>query len=448
MNRFLATTFLIGLVTANCNFASAELSDFADGKRDATSSLQSLADSGAKLIEIPPGTYLITRPIEIDLDKTGYCSLRGSSATKIVMKGTGPAFRFNGTHLKSADPSGFEQRVWDRQRMPQVLDLAIEGAHPEADGIEAVGTMQLTVSRVHLRKLRHGVRLVKNNRNVIVESCHIYQNSGVGLFLDNVNLHQINVTGCHISYCDQGGIVSRAGNVRNLHITGCDLESNMSADEKPTANVFIDCRGSSYGTAEVAITGCTIQHNDNEANSANIRIHGGSKPTEKLPKIQEGHITITGNILSDVQHNIWLDSCRGVTITGNTCWMGFQHNLLLENCSHLVVGPNNFDRNPRYAYGHSTDAQNRLVFRSCKDCTVSGLHVALVTGPGLSMTDCDRMNVSGLTILDCDVGVQLKNVSRSRFANCLIRDDRSDAKSVKLSSEGGVENKFDDSFGP
>ena len=448
MNRFLATTFFIGLTTAHCSLARADLIDFADGKRDATSPMQSLVDSGAKLIEFPPGTFQISKPIEINLDKLGYCSVRGSSATKIVMNGAGPAFRFKGTHFRSADPGGFEQKVWDRQRMPQVLDLAIEGAHPEADGVEAVGTMQLTVSRVHLRKLRHGIHLVKNNRNVIVESCHIYENSGVGLFLDNVNLHQINVTGCHISYCDQGGIVSRAGNVRNLHITGCDLESNMSADEKPTANVFIDCRGSRYGTAEVAITGCTVQHNDKEADSANIRIHGGSKPTEKLPKIREGHITITGNILSDVQHNIWLDSCRGVTITGNSCWMGFQHNLLLENCSHLVIGPNNFDRNPRYAYGHSTDALNRLVFRNCKDSTVLGLHIALVTGPGLSMTDCDRMNVNGLTILDCDVGLQLKNVSRSRFANCLIHDDRSDAKSVKLSREGGVENMFDESFDP
>ena len=448
MNRFLATIFFIGLATVQYTVAAGDLIDFGNGNRDATNSLQSQVDSGVKLIEFPPGTYRITRPIEIDLDKIVYCSLRGCSATKIVMQGAGSAFRFKGTHFKSADPGGFEQRVWDRERMPQVQDMAIQGAHREADGIEAVGTMQLTVSRVHLRKLRHGIHLVKNNRNIIVESCHMYENSGVGLLLDNVNLHQINVTGCHISYCDQGGIVSRDGNVRNLHITGCDLESNTSADEQPTANVFIDFRGSSYGTAEVAITGCTIQHSDKEANSANIRIHGGSMPTAKLPKIREGHITITGNILSDVQHNIWLDSCRGVTITGNTCWMGFQHNLLLENCSHIVVGPNSFDRNPRYAYGHATDALNRLVIRNCTDCTMSGLHVALVTGPGLSLTDCDRMNVSGLTVLDCDVGLQLKNISRIRFANCLIHDDRGNAQPVKLSREGRVENKFDDSFDP
>ena len=38
---------------------------------------------------------------------------------------------------KSADPAGFAQDVWDRQRMPLVDALAIDGDHPEAVGIEA-----------------------------------------------------------------------------------------------------------------------------------------------------------------------------------------------------------------------------------------------------------------------------------------------------------------------
>ncbi len=75
--------------------------------------------------------------------------------------------------------------------MPLVERLAIAGTHPEAEGIEARGTMQMTLSHVHLRGLLHGVHLVGNNRNILIESCHIYENRGIGIFYDDVNLHQI-----------------------------------------------------------------------------------------------------------------------------------------------------------------------------------------------------------------------------------------------------------------
>ena len=392
--------FMLGSISAAHDSEFERLQSLNDGKQDATDAIEELINKGLHHIVLPPGDFVITRPIEIELDLVGYTTIRGSSATRLINRGEGPAFRFHGNHFKSADPGGFSSRTWDRERMPQVMDLAIEGDTEKADGIEAIGTMQLTISRVHMRKLRHGIVLRENNRNVIIESCHIYENRGVGILYDNVNLHQSNITGCHISYCDQGGIVSRAGNVRNIHITGCDLESNMSADQPPTANVLIDCRGSNYGTAEVAITGCTIQHNDHGPDSANIRIIGKSDPTEKLPQIREGHVTITGNILSDVQHNIWLSDCRGVAITGNTFWMGFEHNLLVEECSHIVVVSNNFDRNPRYAYGHATESSNCIVFRDCEACTVTGTHISLVRdAPAIALIGCTRMHLSGLTIL-------------------------------------------------
>src|SRR5262249_21621513 len=158
--------------------------------------------------------------------------------------------------------------------MPIVEGLEIVGDNEKADAIEASGTMQLTITRILIRKCRHGVHLTGRNRNVIIADSHIYENRGIGLFLESVNLHQINVTGSHISYCDGGGIVVKAGEVRNLQITGCDIESNQGVKGEPTANVLIDSTGGS--NAEVAITGCTIQHNHNAPGSANIRIKGPS----------------------------------------------------------------------------------------------------------------------------------------------------------------------------
>ncbi len=463
-NSFHATRILVWLgslamlpmAIGRANDSIQKLTPYADGQNDATAAIQALVDSKPGCVEFPPGTFLISKTITIPLADTGYIAIEGSPATKLSMSGEGPVFLFQGSHFKSADPAGFSQGVWDRQRMPSVTGIAIEGTHEHADGIAAAGTMQLTVSRVHLRNLRHGIHLLQNNRNVLIESCHIYENHGIGIFYDDVNLHQSNIVGCHISYCDQGGIVSRQGNVRNIHITGCDLESNMAPDQPPTANVFIDSRNSQYGTAEVAITGCTIQHNDTSPKSANIRIIGRTMAAGQRQYQREGHVTITGNVLSDVATNIWLESCRGVTIVGNTCWMGFEHNLLITECAHVVVGPNNFDRNPRYDYGHSLEAKNRLVFRNCQDCTLTGLHIAHVwEEPALSLEQCDRFNVSGLTVLDCDIGLRLLQVTRSRFSNCMIRDDRTeknsgkktDKNSVPLVSIDSTDNQWDASLG-
>ncbi len=299
---------------------------------------------------------------------------------------------------------------------------------------------------MHLRGLLHGVHLAGNNRNVLIDACHIYENRGIGIYYDDVNLHQSNIVGCHISYCNGGGIVSKKGNVRNIHISGCDIESNMSRETPPTANIFIDCRDSEYGTAEVAINGCTIQHNSQGPESANIRILGSSQNAKTGQMHRQGHVAITGNVLSDVATNIHLNNCRGVTLTGNTFWMGYEHNLLVEESSHIVVGSNNFDRNPHYDYGTALQTKNALVFRDCEDCNLTGLHIARVwkSKAGLELENCRRMNINGATILDCDnAGILAKNLTDSRITGCLISQDDKSKPFRPMIIEGGSGNKIE-----
>lgn len=420
-----------------------------DGKADATSAIQQAVDAGVGNIVLPKGTFRLSKPIVVDLDKVGYSSFHGGGVAKLVMAGPGPALKFVGTHFKSADPEGFAGSVWDRQRMPLVDGVAIVGEHADAEGIAAVGTMQLTITRTHIRKVLHGIHLLQQNRNVIVAECHIYENRGAGIYYDNVDLHQSNIANCHISYCAGGGIVSRRGNVRNIHISGCDLESNMSPDTLATANVLIDCRDSQYGTAEVAISGCTIQHNNPSPDSANIRIIGRSAPSRNSEAVREGNVTITGNVLSDVKVNVHLRECRGVSIVGNTIWQGYTHNLLVEDCSNIVVGPNNLDRNPRYNYGNTRDANNAIVFRNCADCTLTGLHVSNVwrNPAGMLLENCRRFNVTNCSILDCDgVGLLLKEVTHSRVSDCLIRDDRPNSAAHSVQVIGGNGNQIVDNL--
>ena len=395
-----------------------------DGKADDAQAIQKMVDSRRGDILLPRGVYRISRTIVIELEKVGPTSIIGSGAARLVMTGPGAALRFIGTHEGTASPATVKDNVWRNQRMPTVDGIEIVGAHAEADGIEATGTMKLTVTRVTVRKARHAMHLIRRNRNVIVSNCHFYENSGVGLYLDDVNLHQINVSCSHISYNGGGGIVVRGGNVRNLQVSGCDIEGNMSPDGPPTANILIDCNGGGAGsacTAEVAITGCTIQHSPGSPDSANIRFIGLDGDDRRW-----GHMTIGNNVLSDVQVNVDIQKAAEVVIVGNTMWRGVQHDLVVEDSSHVVVGPNVLHRNPRY--GSKEKTNNGVLFRNCQDCTITGLHVsgAYRNEAGLVLENCQRMNVTGCTILDCDsAGILLRNVTASRVSDCLIDGDPS-----------------------
>ncbi len=412
-----------------------------DGQADDTAAIQKAVDAGGS-VQFRTGSYRLTRTITIDLDKTGFVSLNGDATVRIVMAGAGPAFQFIGTHAGSAAPAQFKPNVWEKQRSPSVIGLEIVGAHPEADGIAARGTMQLTIDRVVVREARHAIRLHERNRNVLISDVHLYHNRGIGIFYDKVNLHQSNITGSHISYNAGGGVVVRGGDVRNIHIGNCDIESNMAKDGPETANVLIDSAGGSVG--EVAITGCTIQHNPDGPNSANIRILGaGINPTQDKAPTNEGHITITGNVLSDVQVNVHLVNARGVTLTGNTFWMGFAHDLLVENSSNVVVGPNNFDRNPRYEYTR-TSSRGGVAFRGSRDCTLNGLHLNGVRhhAAALTLADCTRINLSGASILDCDgIGLELTNTTLTRVSGLIVRDDRGENKAPAIKVTGGYGNQ-------
>lgn len=412
-----------------------------DGQADDTAAIQALIDAKASSIRFPAGSYRITKPLVVELDKVGFTSFVADGSAVLIMAGPGPAIRFVGTHGGTAAPETVKSEVWQRQRMPAIEGLAILGDHAEADGIEADGTFQFTARGVHIRKCRHGIVLAKRNRNVLIDACHIYENSGCGVLYDHVDLHQSNISASHISYCGGGGVVVKGGNVRNIHIAGCDIEANMAKAGPPTANILLDCADGSV--AEVAITGCTIQHSKDAPNSANIRILGNGfaqRRGQNLP-FQCGNVTIGDNVLSDVQTNIHLIGVRGVTITGNTLWQGYAHNLLIEDSTAVSIGPNMLERNPLYSYTSEGDCG--VVLKGCRDCTIQGLHLhGVIQAPaGLILEKCDRLHITGCTILDCDnAGLLVKDCTRMAIAGNVIRDDREGATSMPIRVEGGSGN--------
>jgi parallel beta-helix repeat protein len=410
-----------------------------DGIADDTDALQSAVDSGIRNLRLPPGVYRIRQSIRIELDRIGPISVMGFGTARLLMAGPGPAIRLVGTHAGTAAPTTVREEVWARQRMPVLDGLEIVGDHEQASGIEVTGTMQAIFTRLLIRSTFHGIRLAGRNRNVIISECHIYNNRGIGVFLDRAELHQINITGSHISYNRMGGIVSLNSVIRNLQIGSCDIEDNVGSETALPSNILIDATSGSV--VEGAVVGCTLQHSAGPL-TANLRIVGESK--EKSGRA--GNFTIADNVMSDVGINVHLKNARGVTISGNTFWQASRYNLLVEGSSNIVVGPNLFDRSPHY----QSQDPNAILFRDSEECTLTGLHLnrVLSSPAGLTLENCRWINVSGCTLLDNEgTGILLQNSENCFVTGCLIRSKGvGKGKAVAIRATGGRGNRVSGNF--
>ncbi len=393
-----------------------------DSLPDATDKLQSLIENQKGVIVLTEKYYRISRPLTLQLGKHGAASITSTSGSTLIMTGPGPAISVQGNHTGTAAPKSFSANTWN-ERMPTFTGFEILGGHPEADGINLQQTVGAVVNEMSIRWCHHGIHLTNRNRNVIVSNCHLYENSGVGLYLDDVNLHQINVSNSHISYNRGGGVVVRDGNVRNLHVTGCDIEGNMPDDttETKTANIWIDVSGSaqdaSKSIAEIAITGNTIQHSANYGakndktiapGGANIRLSG-----KAIYPINS--VAITGNVLSDTSTLVDIRHSHDVTVTGNTFFAPMPKNLTVEYSQRVVVSSNTF--NPRQFVRPGI-----IQFSHCTDCILanSTLHHLATDKGGVRLSECSGCLLNGLIISECNSGIIVNKTNNTTISNCRV----------------------------
>ncbi|MDG2130215.1 MAG: right-handed parallel beta-helix repeat-containing protein [Fuerstiella sp.] len=404
-----------------------------DALPDVTTQLQQqIDDNDGSLVLVGAEHFRITSPLIFDLAKVGAAFVGATKGATLVMDGPGPALRFVGSHEGTASPRSFKPATWN-ERMPIIKGIEILGAHPLANGIELQRTVEATITQIAVRWCRHGIHLVDRNRNVTVSDCHLYENSGIGVFLDDVNLHQINVSNSHISYNREGGIVVRDGNVRNLQVTGCDIEGNMPADESATntANILIDVSGSandrSKSIAEISITGCTIQHSANYSapegrttapGGANIRLAG-----KKIYPINS--VTISGNVLSDTTVSVDVDYAHDIAINSNNFFAPKPHNLRVSNSQRVVVNGNTF--NPRQFIRPGI-----ISFTNCADCILSAstLHRFDTPDGAVILDHCSGFLLNALNLSDCESGIVLRHTSDTTIANCRVTRLAAGANSV------------------
>ncbi|MDA0589144.1 MAG: right-handed parallel beta-helix repeat-containing protein [Planctomycetota bacterium] len=412
-----------------------------DGEADDTEAIQHAVSDGEGIVEFPRGNYRISKTILVDLSKESRTSLVGrGGVAKIVMHGPGPAIFLKGSHASSADPGGFRPEEWQHERMPTIDGIEIEGQHFEADGIRIVGVMQPTLTRVLIRQVRTAVHVTDRARNLIVDGCHFYHNTGVGIHLDRVNLHQTIIADSHISYCRRGGIRIEDSEIRNLQITGNDIEYNTNRvhrekfpddDDLPTAEIYIDVVN---GTVrEGTISSNTIQA-QNSPNGANIRMIGsGPEGTHRA-----GMWTISGNLIGSQRINVHLTSVRGVTISGNYIYSGHHRNVLIEGSRNVVLGENTFGHNPDYkdkelATGiRISDSDNINLNGFLIQDAQAGQHTVdsaepIQRGALVEIVRCKRVNMTGCQVLDgTPTGLLIDDCEDTLVSSCSIIDQRED----------------------
>jgi len=395
-----------------------------DGKADDTKAIIAAIKACTDgLVEFPRGNYRIIRTIEIDLSRYGTLGLSGRGGSPVItMEGEGPAFRFIGSHDKgSALPSSIQQITWEKERMPLLDALEIVGNHAKSDGIELKNTLMPTLRALLIRNVRNGIYFTSRNRNVLIDACHIYNASGIGIFLDQVNIHQFIISGSHISYCKKGGIKVLNSEIRNFQITGSDIEYNCDPSESSSADILVDCsKGGSV--REGTISGNTIQAIPSPG-GANIRFLGLEGNRDKI-----GLWSITGNHISNQEVNIHLENTRGINITGNTFIRGYLHHLLANNALNLMINGNIFDHNEDY-FPTQPEAKGGLFLNQGENIVLSD---NIIDGSGNGNEEDGGAiivkNSSEVSLSTCQIknpkfnGIQFDKNINSQIINCIITE--------------------------
>ncbi|MFA6242347.1 MAG: right-handed parallel beta-helix repeat-containing protein, partial [Candidatus Hydrogenedentales bacterium] len=236
------------------------------------------------------------------------------------------------------------------------------------------------------------------------------------VFLDNCNLHQINIIGNHISYSKRAGIRQFNGDVHNVQISGNDIEYNAGSTES-SGEIVLEAPENII--SEYSITGNTIQARPENA-GANILISGSTIDSPSAARV----IAISGNIIGDRDKNIVMSHASKVTLSGNTIYGGKTLNIHLQQCSDIVVSGNNVGTRT------STDAgkivhDDGVLLENCNDSLIAGNTISLhrfgtpERGGAITLIDSNRCRIS-----DCQIILpRFRGVHVVGGMGCIISDN-------------------------
>lgn len=406
----------------------AEVANFGasgDGVTDDTAALEHALHEGDGVLRLHKGTFRLSRPLVIDLAKSGYAAIIGDGGTsRLLMTGPGPAIKIVGTHQGTSVPKSVTDAIWQKERFPTLSGFEIVGEHPAAVGIELLRCFQPTISQVSVRRCRYGIHLTERNRNVLITDCHLYDNDVYGLYFDHCDLHQTNVTGCHISFNKRAGIKSLAGDVHNLQITGNDIEYNNrpGTDTPDEGGAEIDFDATEGAISEVTISSNTIQATV-QPGGANVRIRGSISGTNQGACL----IAVTGNIIGSNMRGLDLSHVYRLTATGNTIYDSGEYSILAKSCRGMALGTNTIC----WKADDALPARDGLFFDDCEQVTLTGLTAERLglgsdeAGAAVMLHNCRDVQMTGCQIIDpIHAGLELKACTRCMITGNSIVDRR------------------------
>lgn len=358
---------------------------------------------------------MISKNLHVDLGTGGKCAIYGAGAV-IVMVGAGPALLLHGHHQGTSNPLSVTAETNAREINPIIQGIEIQGRHPEADGIAITGTFKATIAQTCIRNCRYGIHAIERNRDLLIDTCHIYNNQ-IGIYLDHVDFHQINISDNHISHNHAGGIKVVGGAIRNIQICGNDIEYNHKAGGSDIWFIAED-----GAIREGAIVGNTIQALPGEG-GANILFEGYvAKSPNKI-----GFFSISGNhIANQSEANIWVKNSRGIVIEGNTL-QGAARNIVIEDSIAIVCSQNTCDDNPDYRLNKKVSNVGGILVQNSKYCSLQGNMLVGVIGGSperggaIEVRSSALLNINSCTIIGPHYrGIWLEDVTDSVVANCIV----------------------------
>jgi hypothetical protein len=277
------------------------------------------------------------------------------------MDGPGAAIRLVGSHEGSADPKSVKPGVRTGERMPTVSGIEIVGNHDQAS--HRGGARCHDPLRDLIRTCRLGVHLVSGPEPPDRRRPTSTRGGGrgaIGVFFDDVDLHQAIIVGTHISYHRHAGIKVRGGQIRNLQITGCDIEYNYDPESPTAADVWIDAREGMV--REVTIASNTIQAKESPG-GGQLRIEGADLEASSARRALDDRRQPPEPAI-----NLLLRSLPGRRRDGQLVRLGYERSIVVDRCRQVVMTGNSLDHNPDYRASGSTG----ILIRTSSGVMISG----------------------------------------------------------------------------
>jgi len=267
--------------------------------------------------------YLLSGKIRLDVSRIR--AVEGNNGYLVLTADTAGLEITGRKILPSASPvMADNQKLCKEEFTPYIRDLQIfsQGSSPSAlyvgTGLSVTGTMGLVISGCHFFHLRTAIELKGLNRNIIITGNSIWDCRYYGIHWNQGSLHQQIISANHISYMKKCLFFDNV-NGHNIHITGNDIEGGSGEQEGLETLVHFLADSDNADMSQIQIAGNSIE----EHNAASGPLVSFENKRNRISVGNEVNkldiIEITGNEFSGARNNaIEMENVTRISINGNS----------------------------------------------------------------------------------------------------------------------------------